>query len=116
MPVDQQVRIAHGVHRGARKQRVGHLGLLQAEQVRLRLGGEAGQVVEALAQRVDVPGGEPDGHGRHLGGETRFRRDTPGTRDLPYRFSAGFVLVRPLCYHCRQPREAIWGIPAKEVD
>ena len=78
MPVDQQVRIAHGLHRRAREQRVGHLGLLQADQVRRRLGGEAGQVVEALAQRVDVPGGEPDGHGRHLGAETRFRRDAPG--------------------------------------
>ncbi len=53
----------------ARKQVVGHLGLLQADQVRLRLGGEARQVVEALAQRVDVPGGEPDAHGPILAGK-----------------------------------------------
>ena len=78
LAVDQQVRIAERAHRLARERVVGDLGLLQADHVRGGLGGEAGQVVEALAQGVDVPGGEPEGHGAHLEREPRFRRDAAG--------------------------------------
>jgi len=50
------------------------------------------------------------GHGFPLANQP----DKGVDRDLTYQFRAGLSLERPLCYHRRQLRGAIWGIPDKD--
>ncbi len=55
--------VAERLERLARKQLVGGLGLLQAQDVGLHLGKEPGDVVGPQADGIDVPGNQAKGHG-----------------------------------------------------
>src|SRR3972149_6728672 len=62
LSVQRDVAVADPLEFRARKALVGALGLLQAQDVRLMAGEKARDLRESQAHRVDVPGGDGEGH------------------------------------------------------
>ncbi len=83
LAADLQVRQAHLFEGAHRKLVVGAFDFLQQQDVGGALGHIAGDLIDAQANRVDVPGGQAKGHAPAIAGVGKVAQKTPPKKARP---------------------------------